>query len=51
MARLFRDVLDARLAGAKAVPALQALVPHLSFSNGFFHGAEGLRFLRAPAER
>ncbi len=46
VARLFREVLDERTEGPAALEALRALVPDMPFSNGFFHGMEGLRFRR-----
>jgi collagenase-like PrtC family protease len=49
VAHAFRDVADRRIAPSEAEDVLAALVPTMPFSNGFFHGAEGLRFLRPAA--
>jgi collagenase-like PrtC family protease len=49
VAHAFRDVADRRLAPDEATDVLAALVPAMPFSNGFFHGSEGLRFLRPAA--
>ena len=45
VAHLFAGVLDDRHTGAEASLRLRELLPHLDWSNGFFHAAEGRRFL------
>lgn len=51
VARLFRDVLDARLSAEDANGHLAALSAGTTTSNGFYHGAAGCRriALAAPA--
>ncbi len=41
VARLFRDVLDRRIAAEEATGRLAGLVPETPLANGFLHGAEG----------
>jgi collagenase-like PrtC family protease len=48
VARLFRDVLDARQAPGAALELLAALVPGAVFSNGFYHGTEGTVWTEPP---
>jgi collagenase-like PrtC family protease len=43
VARLFRDVADSRVDGPAALGRLGAIMPEMPFSNGFFHGMEGMR--------
>jgi hypothetical protein len=50
IARIFRAVIDRRMAPEEAMAELSILVPAMPFSNGFFHGAEGLRFLRRAGQ-
>lgn len=44
VARVFRDLLDGKTDPATADDSLAALVPGMPFSNGFYHGIEGLAF-------
>ena len=48
VARLFRDLLDAREEPGAAFESLAALVPWASFSNGIFHGMEETALAGAP---
>lgn len=45
VARVFRDVLEERLEASAAWSRLRDLAPHLSFADGFFHGAEGYKLI------
>jgi len=49
VSRLFRDLLERRIAGAEAVARLQGLMPDMAFSNGFHRGVEGMRFAPSTA--
>ncbi|MDE1149783.1 MAG: U32 family peptidase [Azospirillaceae bacterium] len=51
VAHTFRDVLDNTMTVAQGQERLRDLCPGQRFSNGFFHGAEGMAYRpRAPAE-
>jgi collagenase-like PrtC family protease len=45
VARIFRDVLDRRIAATEAEAHLMDLVGGLPFANGFHHGREGAAFV------
>ncbi|MFZ5608135.1 MAG: ubiquinone anaerobic biosynthesis protein UbiV [Pseudomonadota bacterium] len=49
VARLYRDVLDGRLAAAEATHTLAAMVPHAPLSNGYYHGKEGRAHIDAAS--
>lgn len=48
VSRLYRDVLDGRLAPAEAQQALERLAPEARFANGFLDGRSGAEWT-APA--
>jgi collagenase-like PrtC family protease len=47
VARAFRDLLDGRSDGAETTARLGAAVGDVPFSNGYFHGCEGVAALRS----
>ena len=49
VARIFRGVLDGRLDAAEGEARLAEAVGGAARSNGFYHAAEGAKFLAAPA--
>lgn len=48
VARIFRDAIAGDAEPAAAMPALEALCPHFSFSNGFVLGREGAAYIDPP---
>ena len=50
VAQTFRDVLDGRLDAETAFEALAQAAHGSSFSNGFYHGTEGVRLVEPAAE-
>jgi hypothetical protein len=47
VARLFRDVIDGRIAGDEASRTLAEIYPGVPFANGFMHGAPGFMHARS----
>lgn len=45
VAGLYRDLLDEKIDGHDVVERLEALLPDVSFSNGYYHGQEGHRYV------
>lgn len=50
VAHLFREVADGRLDPLAGDQRLAALVPSMDFSNGYFHGLEGVAFREAGGD-
>lgn len=49
VARVFRDVLDGRIAAEEGESAIASLASGMTFSNGFVHAAEGHRYIGVNA--
>jgi collagenase-like PrtC family protease len=49
VARVFRDVLDGRMAGAEGRALLARIYPQAPFANGFLHGQAGADYVAASA--
>ncbi len=48
IAGLYRDQLDEKIDGQEVAAQLEALLPDVSFANGYFYGQEGHRYVSVP---
>ena len=49
VARVFRDVLDRRMAAAEGRAELARIYPYAPFANGFLHGQAGAGYVAAAS--